>query len=266
MRQVPCLPLPSAAEQLLAHLSEPGSHLRLRSTAWHLIGKGESQKIEASLIRYLQDRGHLIEVRPGHLQSLAAQRAASGKLSDHRPVRPEGDDMAAPPQLRFHNEAESPLSWLRSRKDKAGKPLISDQQFMAGERLRQDYERATLGPRVTASWEAPVGGRSQRAPGHEMTDAIIAARERYHKALEAVGPELAGILVQVCCLAAGIEQAERILELPQRSGKAVLGLSLNALARHYGFAGDPRRKKQSRSVGGWALPDYRPSIPPAGEG
>ena len=42
-------------------------------------------------------------------------------------------------------------------------------------------------------------------------------------------------LVEVCCLAAGIEQAERMLELPQRSGKAVLALALTALARHYGL-------------------------------
>jgi hypothetical protein len=37
------------------------------------------------------------------------------------------------------NEAESPLGWLKSRKDRNGRPLISDSQYEAGERLRTDY-------------------------------------------------------------------------------------------------------------------------------
>jgi hypothetical protein len=37
------------------------------------------------------------------------------------------------------NEAESPLGWLKSQKDRGGKPLISEPQFDAGERLRSDY-------------------------------------------------------------------------------------------------------------------------------
>ncbi len=68
-----------------------------------------------------------------------------------------------------------------------------------------------------------------------MTDAMIAARQNFHAALDAVGPELSGMLVQICCLSAGLEQAERLLELPQRAGKAVLALGLTSLARHYGF-------------------------------
>jgi hypothetical protein len=34
------------------------------------------------------------------------------------------------------NEGESPLGWLTSRKDRNGRPLISDHQYAAGERLR----------------------------------------------------------------------------------------------------------------------------------
>jgi hypothetical protein len=75
--------------------------------------------------------------------------------------------------------------------------------------------------------------------------------------MEAVGPELGGILAQVCCLSAGLEQAERLLNLPQRSGKAVLGLALTALARHYGLLASTRRP----GVMQWGLADYRPAIP-----
>ncbi len=37
------------------------------------------------------------------------------------------------------NETESPLGWLKSRKDRNGRALISEEQFEAGERLRADY-------------------------------------------------------------------------------------------------------------------------------
>ena len=89
-----------------------------------------------------------------------------------------------------------------------------------------------------------------------MSDGAIAARQRYHAALDSVGPELASILAQVCCLSAGIEQAERVLELPARSGRAVLGLALNALARHYGLAEAVRRD----GITGWGLDGYRPAL------
>ncbi len=49
------------------------------------------------------------------------------------------------------NENESPLYRLFSRKDSGGRPLISEFQFAAGERLRVDYERAHFEPRITSS-------------------------------------------------------------------------------------------------------------------
>ncbi|MCB1378996.1 MAG: DNA replication protein [Alphaproteobacteria bacterium] len=158
------------------------------------------------------------------------------------------------------NIAESPLSWLRARRDKAGKPLINDVQFVAGEKLRTDYERSMLVGRVTSNWDASATvGRSSRNTAADLSDSAYAARQRFHKALDSVGPELAGILVQICCLSAGIEQAERLLGLPQRSGKAVLGLALTGLARHYGLLRDGARVASGRTSH-WGLPDYRPGI------
>src|SRR4051794_35514073 len=49
------------------------------------------------------------------------------------------------------NAAESPLGWLFAR------GLVTQRQLDAGERLRGDWERAQLAPRVTMSWNsAPV--------------------------------------------------------------------------------------------------------------
>lgn len=180
--------------------------------------------------------------------------ATSETLTAHRaPRMPEGGG-AAP----GFNDAESPLSWLRTRKDRSGQPLIADAQYLAGERLLMDFERALLTRRTTTNWDmAGAGGRSSNVAA-EMSDKALAARQRYAKAMEAVGPELGSILSQVCCLSAGLEQAERVLNLPQRSGKAVLGLALTALARHYGFLEGGRNSAGLRQ---WGLEDYRPAVP-----
>lgn len=154
------------------------------------------------------------------------------------------------------NEAESPLTWLRARRGRDGKPLISVAQYLAGERLRMDFERAMLARRTTLNWDLAGAGARGCNVSAELSDGAIAARQRYHEALDSVGPELASILAQVCCLSAGIEQAERVLDLPARSGRAVLGLALSALARHYGLAEAVRRD----GITGWGLDGYRPSL------
>ena len=182
-------------------------------------------------------------------------RSASGtsSLGRHRAPRP-ADGPAAKPAF---NDAESPLSWLRTRRDRSGQPLISDAQYLAGERLRSDFERSMLAPRTTTSWEMS-GASGGGGAGLEISDGAIAARQRHHKALQAVGPELASILQHVCCMAAGLEEAERALNLPLRSGKAVLGLALTSLARHYGLLKEAKRGPGTTQ---WSLDDYRPSIP-----
>ena len=214
-------------------------------------------RIAANLVKELVARGHLVAREGGGFELLEARRVESATATDRRPIAPPQEPAAAP----LFNEAESPLAWLRSRKDKKGRPLISAEQFMAGERLRSDYERSMMGARVTASWEAPTGRQANGNRAADMSDIALTAREYFHRALEVVGEELSSILVQVCCLAAGIEQAERILDLPQRSGKAVLGLALTGLARHYGFIASTRKS----TTGHWGLGDYRPAIPSAGE-
>ena len=56
------------------------------------------------------------------------------------------------------NPAESPLAWLRRRKDRSGQPLISALEFDAGERLRADLWFGQMSPRVTVNWSANGGG------------------------------------------------------------------------------------------------------------
>jgi len=69
----------------------------------------------------------------------------------------------------------------------------------------------------------------------DLQENIAACRERVRRALSAVWPELAGVLIDVCCHLKGLEEAERAAGWPQRAGKVVLQLALTRLARHYGI-------------------------------
>jgi hypothetical protein len=161
------------------------------------------------------------------------------------------------------NGRESPLVWLYRRKDKTGEPLISAIQFAAGERLRSDFERAQLSPRVTASWDLSLSpsGKRRAAPGFgvEPRDSVIAAGERVKRALAAAGPDLAGLLLDVCCFLRGLEEVERSVGLSPRSGKHLLQVGLSALARHYGM--DPAAwSRADARIRHWGMDGYRPAI------
>lgn len=161
------------------------------------------------------------------------------------------------------NEDESPLGWLRRHKGRDGRPLIDAAEFAAGERLRADYTRGQIMPRVTANWTATVarGRRDGGAGGMaELTEAAIAARRRVEDALDSVGPDFAGVLVDFCCFLRGIEEIERSRQFPARSAKLIIRMSLASLARHYGLSTTARGKDASRKLLHWGAEDYRPRI------
>jgi hypothetical protein len=133
------------------------------------------------------------------------------------------------------DDGESPLAWLARRKGRDGQTMISPTQFIAGERLRADFTRAQMTPRVTSSWEAPSGRRRGASSGGNIADCVIAARQTVRAALEACGPEFSGLLLDVCCFLHGLEDVERMRGWPNRSAKIVLQLALDRLARHYGL-------------------------------
>ncbi len=241
------------SQQLARRLALAKGHLGESGGRWAVFSRSNGYRrpldvVESWLVEAMRAKGHLVERPDGGLMTLAMRQAASGKPGDYRPPREDEPSTGI-------NPAESPLAWLKARK------LIGDPQFLAGERLRADYERSQLERRVTASWDMGAKGGSGDFAG--ITDSAIAARQKFHLALDAVGPELSSILVHVCCLVSGIEQAERLLDMPQRTGRTVLGLALTALARHYGLlkTDNPGKTVTTR----WAVPGYRPSVAPAGD-
>lgn len=133
------------------------------------------------------------------------------------------------------DDSESPLAWLARRTGRDGLPMINANQFMAGEKLRADFTRGQLTPRVTSNWGAPTGRSQAGAMAGEMTDAVVASRQRVRLALQACGPEFSGLLMDVCCFLRGLEEVERGRGWPPRSAKVVLQLALDRLARHYGL-------------------------------
>jgi hypothetical protein len=68
-----------------------------------------------------------------------------------------------------------------------------------------------------------------------MSDSIADARARVSRAARALGPDLAGVALDVCCFGKGLEQVERDRHWPARSAKLMLRTALMALARHYGM-------------------------------
>jgi hypothetical protein len=127
------------------------------------------------------------------------------------------------------NLAESPLAWLRAR------GRVSMRQFDAGEQLRRDFERASLGPSVTMRWDASgVSGPRGVAPGAaDRTTGQLAAKTRLEAALKAAGPGLADILWRTVCACEAMPDAERALGWPARSGRLVLGIALDRVAEFY---------------------------------
>jgi hypothetical protein len=157
---------------------------------------------------------------------------------------------------------ESPLAWLRRRKDKSGEPLITARQFDAGERLRADLHYAQMGPRVTVNWSANGGspGKSGGGLGVDIRDNVAGAQQRVRRALTAVGSTSAGLLIDVCGHLLGLERIERDRSWPPRSGKVALQIALSELANHYGLPGaDAGVHAVATKLRHWGVDGYRPA-------
>jgi len=178
------------------------------------------------------------------------KRAASGAADTGavlaNPYRDQHMDLAnqmvtvagEKPRRAWVNRDECPLGWLRRRRDRHGKAMISEIQFAAGERLRADFEMAGTLPRVTASWSGVAMDRRDRgrAP-HTLdpTEAQMVARQRYDRAVATLPEGMRDVAMRVCCYREGLSDVERALDWPVRSAKIVLVLALDHLAKHYGI-------------------------------
>lgn len=146
----------------------------------------------------------------------------------------DGQEAGSPQRRVRYSMAESPLVALARRKDRDGRPFLSPALVGAGERLREDFELAQMGPRVAQNWDRFLtgGDRGGFQNGGEGRGPE-AARDRVAGALRDLGPGLGDVVLRCCCFLEGMEQAEKRMGWSARSGKIVLKIALQRLNRHY---------------------------------
>ena len=234
------------AKRLFRTLRETGSHLARQPFGGFLMlsygddGKYVKEPVSDDLAQAFFKRGWIAATTKGGRYVLsdagagwydrrvaaAAPFAAQHQLRTPKRLR----DADGSHRTVTVNDGESVLARLRR------KGQLEPVQFDAGEKFRRDFTLAQLMPRLGVDLTAPVlGGR--RAPRTEMlmTDTIVAARQRFGKAMQALGPGLSDLLFDVVCHLRGLEEAERAYGWPHRSARVVLGLGLDRLATHYGL-------------------------------
>ncbi|SES16115.1 DUF6456 domain-containing protein [Rhizobium sp. NFR03] len=156
------------------------------------------------------------------------------------------------------NLAESPLAPIGRLKEKSGRPFLPPEALDAGQRLHRDFTRAQLQPRMTMSYEPRLATRTKGSGGGgDIADSALAARTRVARAMEAIGPELCGVAIDVCGFEKGLETVERERQWPARSAKLLLRAALMALARHYA---PPPPASPARRTHAWGAEGYRPDM------
>lgn len=175
--------------------------------------------------------GQVEEPQPG-LAEAATPFADQHRQWGERTVR---DTETGQPRKVRYNLAESPLTALARRRDKDGQPFLSDDLVTAGERLREDFELAQMGPRVAQNWDRFLtgGGRGGFAMDSGVGNGPDGARRRVAGALRDLGPGLSDVVLRCCCYLEGLESAEKKLGWSARSGKIVLRIALMRLKQHY---------------------------------
>ena len=214
-----------------------------------------AEAISRGLVTETQSRLSLAPPARAYLRrALAAREEAF--IEQHGEIAATVREIDGTPQPLRVNEAESPLAALARLKDKGGEPFLPAEALAAGERLHADFTRAQLQPRVTASWQPRLSGRTRGERGGmaDLADSAVAARIAVNRAIEAMGPELAGAALDICCFMKGLELVERERQWPVRSAKLMLRTALLALARHYN---PPRRSARMQH---WGEEGFRPEM------
>jgi hypothetical protein len=174
------------------------------------------------------------EARTGAERSAeAGLRFASQHREDGERIVVSADGAIGP--LRV-NVCESPIAWLARRRGPDGEAFLAPEEVEAGERLREDWETAQMGPRVAQDWRAFLVPRDGPPRARTPADGPSSAREKVGRAMADLGPGLADVALRTCCFLEGLETTERRMGWSARSGKVVLKIALQRLAAHYGIA------------------------------
>lgn len=258
-------------ERLLERLAEPGCHAERRGDQVVIVRKGGRLALSAGMptgvLASLIESGavacttragraefRITEAGQARLRRAAAGDSETPFADQHRRIVERADGEGGTQRV---NLREDPLELFRRAR---GFALIGEAELAAGDRLRVELTLAQALPQVTANWSRLVVDGAGYSGELNRSERVVAARARVDAALRAVGPDFAGILVDVCGFSKGLEMLEREHALPQRAGKVALGFALRALARHYGLASVATGKDRA-PMRHWGAEDYRPSLP-----
>lgn len=192
---------------------------------------------------------------------MATAAGADPFQAQHRDLARETRDPGEAPVMV--DAGESPLAWLARRRDRDGKPFLDSAAVAAGERFRRDVTIAQMLPSVTSNWSAHnAPGRGDPSVRLLPSEVATAARQRIDNALDAVGADFAGLILDACAFVKKLETIESERGWPSRSAKIILRFALAELARHYGLSSAAVGPRASRGVKHWGAADYRPTITP----
>ena len=249
--------LSAGKASLVASDAAPDGTLRLTAACGRSIAAQAATVAEAARAGLVQRSGVHIAATPEARTWLRRMLAGAEDFpAQHRITESAVADVDGSRQTVRINRTESPLAGLARMRDKAGEAYLPEGALAAGERLAADFQRGGLQPRVTMSWEPRLAtrGRGEAGTGRDLSDTALAARARVAAAVDAMGPELSGVALDVCCFMKGLETVERERQWPARSAKLMLRTALMALARHY----DPPRPERRPRSHAWGGDGYRP--------
>ncbi|QKV18669.1 DUF6456 domain-containing protein [Oricola thermophila] len=224
------------------------------------LARGDLEQMRADGLVAIRERDGVLTIALSAEGRAVLQRDSGGDMAgQHRLLRQVKPEPGGESGAVTVNDAESPLASLARLRRPDGSPWLGRAEISAGERLRTDFERAMLQPRVTAAWDPSHVASARKGAGHDrqpLPDTALAARRRVNAAIDAVGPELAGVLLDVCCFLKGLEQVERERGWPRRSAKLMLRTALALLDRHY----HPAPVRRSAGIRHWGAEGYRPPL------
>ncbi|WP_245631453.1 DUF6456 domain-containing protein [Limimaricola hongkongensis] len=233
--------------RVLRRMAEPGAVLAVASgmpvaAVMREGPAGETQRLarlDRSVAETLALRGWIAaQEGPGKVARYRITSRGRAALKGNDAPGPDGfaeaaTGFAAPAATARMAAQDGPLMLLARRRDRDGRPFLGRDLVSAGERLREDFELAQIGPRVTQDWSRFLTAGCASGPGHRPSG----ARDRLAAALADLGPGLGDVALRCCCYLEGMESLERRMGWSARSGKIVLRIALQRLRRHYDAAG-----------------------------
>jgi Domain of unknown function (DUF6456) len=179
-------------------------------------------------------------------------RTKSGRLSraarriSERTIRnalARGVELEIEPPRRVAR-TKSQLELLEGRKS------ITSEHRRAGERLERDYRQSQTNPaRLIGRYEANMPKAPKRYQASADTPSSLIGRERFERAMTAVGP-LSGILLHVCICDEPATAWGPLNGRAASHGVPVLLVALDALCDHYDRRRRHERLDDSRSPPG----------------